>query len=424
MDSPENTRISTAVVLNDYCHVQGGASRVAVDEAVALAARGLRVIFLGASGPVCDQLKNAPVEVVCLEQPELLEVGKNPGVIVQGLYNRQAKRRMEEILRGCDPARTVVHLHGYTKALTTSPVRAAADMGFAVVCTLHDFYTACPNGAFFDFQKRAVCPKRGLSADCIATHCDKRRYAHKLFRVARGAAQRALGHLPQAVKHYITLSDNSVRILRPYLPPEAQFYPLENISEVEKAPPVDVAGKKAIVAVGRLDIEKGVEDLLAAARQTGVPLVFVGDGPLRPLADAAPDCRVTGWVTPRQVMAELEEARCLVFSSLWYETYGLVVAEAAARGIPAIVSTVSAASERVRDGVEGWHVRAGDAGDLARCLMLTRDDAAVRAAGLAAYARFWANPPTRERHVDGLLAVYERILARGALPVQGAAHGG
>lgn len=403
--------LRTVVVLNDYCHVQGGASRVAVDEAVALASQGLDVIFLGAVAPVCDELREAPLRVICLEQPELLNVGKNPGVMLQGLWNTTARQRMAELLRGLDPRTTIVHLHGYTKALTTSPVRAATDMGFAVVCTLHDFYTACPNGAFFDFQQRQACPKRGLSLDCITTNCDKRHFVHKSYRVLRSIAQRALGHLPSAVKHYVTLSEQSVQLLRAYLPADAQFYPLENINEVPQAPPVAVAANKAIVAVGRLDVEKGVETLLAASRLAGVPVTFVGDGPLRPQVDATPQCRATGWVKAAQVMAALEEARCLVFPSLWYETYGLVVTEAAARGVPAIVSSISAASERVTDGVEGWHFPAGDADALAKLLRQAMDNTAVQRAGQAAYDRFWRDPPTRERHSQGLLKIYREILS-------------
>lgn len=401
----------TIVVLNDYCHVQGGASRVAVDEAVALAQQGLEVIFFGAVGPVCDELKQAPLTVICLDQPELLNVGKNPGVMLQGLWNLPAYRRAAALLRTLDPRTTIVHLHGYTKALTTSPVRAAHEAGIAVVCTLHDFYTACPNGAFFDFQRRTACPKRGLSLDCMATNCDKRHYVHKAYRVLRSLAQRHLGGLPGTVRHYITLSENSRRLLTPYLPAAARYYPLENISEAPQLPPVDVAANQAIVAVGRLDVEKGVETLLAAQQQANVPLTFVGDGPLRPLVDAVPNVRVTGWVDAAQVQRELGQARALVFPSLWYETYGLVVAEAAAHGIPTIVSTISAASERVTDGIDGWHMPAGDANALAQILRQLADDALVRRVGQAAYDRFWANPPTRARHVAGLCAIYERVLA-------------
>ena len=109
-------------------------------------------------------------------------------------------------------------------------------------------------------------------------------------------------------------------------------------------------------------------------------------------------------------MAALDEARCLVFPSLWYETYGLVVTEAAARGVPAIVSGISAASERVTDGVEGWHFPAGDVDVLARLLRQAMDNTAVQRAGQAAYDRFWRDPPTRERHCQELLKIYREVL--------------
>jgi glycosyltransferase involved in cell wall biosynthesis len=111
------------------------------------------------------------------------------------------------------------------------------------------------------------------------------------------------------------------------------------------------------------------------------------------------------------VAMELARARCLAFPSLWYETFGLVVDEAAAMGIPAIVSDISAAAERVENGVTGWHMRSGDAGDLAQCLEATRDNARLTAMGQAAYDRFWRNPPTAIRHVEGLMSIYDQVLA-------------
>jgi glycosyltransferase involved in cell wall biosynthesis len=400
------------LILNDYCYVNGGASKVAIDEAVALAGADVRVVFLGAVGPVCPQLANSEVEVACLEQPELLSAGSHPAVLLQGLWNQSAYRRVGELLATLNPADTVVHLHGYTKALTTSPVRAAVKAGFSVVCTLHDFFAACPNGAFFDYVERKPCPRTALSMDCITTNCDKRHYAHKLYRVARGAVQRGPGMLPRGVVDYITLSKGSAEILAPYLPTSAQLHPLENIIETVEAPPVDVKANTAVVAVGRLDVEKGIETLIEAARRTGQELLLVGDGPLRQVAEAYERCRVTGWVTPAEVIEYLKTARCLVFPSIWYETYGLVVSEAAALGVPAIVSDISAAAERVEDGVTGWIMRAGDVDDITRCFQAIKDDKAIGSAGAAAYRRFWSDPPTAVRHAAELRFIYETVLAR------------
>ncbi|MBC7799190.1 MAG: glycosyltransferase [Gemmatimonadaceae bacterium] len=400
----------TVLVLNDFCHVQGGASKVAIDEAVALAQSGARVIFVGAVGPVCDALAAAPLETVCLNQPELLSAGKHPMALLQSMWNQPARRRITALLHGLDPARTIVHLHGYTKALSTSPMLAVRDAGFAAVCTLHDFYTACPNGAFFDYAKQEPCTRRALSASCIAANCDKRAYAHKLFRIVRGVAQRDVARFPTSVRDYITLSDRSASILRDYLPHDAKLHALGNVIDAAPAPAVDAAASSQVVFVGRLDVEKGVVLLAEAAAAIDLPVTFVGDGPLRTQIEATPGMTVTGWLPGSDVKRHLAAARCLVFPSLWYEAYGLVVAEAAAQGVPAIVSDISAAAERVGHGTTGWHFRSGDAQALQDALTRVRDDAAIRAAGSAAYSAFWSDPPTPAAHTAGLLAIYEAIL--------------
>jgi glycosyltransferase involved in cell wall biosynthesis len=401
----------TVVVLNDFAHVQGGASKVAIDEAVSLAEAGLRVIFLGAVGPIGPQLAAAPLETICLEQPQLLDVARNPGVALQSMWNRKAKSRLRALLATLDPRRTIVHLHGYTKALSVSPVAAAQAAGFRVVCTLHDFFAACPNGAFFDYVQMAPCPRVALSVSCVAASCDKRHRLHKLFRVARGVTQRRLGHFPAETGDYITLSDRSANMMRPYLPASAHFHRLDNVIDIARRPAVAAAANQAITCVGRLDEEKGVRLLADAAAASGLKIVFVGDGPLRAELEARAEVTVTGWVTPAEVVARLDQARCLVFPSLWYETFGLVVDEAAARGVPAVVSDISAAAERVRDGLTGWHFRSGDAGSLAAALQKTRIDADVEAAGAAAYAAYWRDPPTRRSHAASLVGIYRTVLA-------------
>ncbi len=402
----------TILVLNDFAYVQGGASKVAIDEAVGLAEAGFRVIFFGPVGPPGPALRAAPLEVICLDQGELQDFKKNPAVAFQGLWNVAAYRRLGEILATLDPARTVIHLHGYTKALTTSPVRMASDRRFRIVCTLHDFFATCPNGALFNYSTEQPCLLRPLSLPCLVTSCDKRRYVHKLYRVARSIVQRRLGHFPAAIHDFITLSQKSAQLLKPFLPADARLYPLDNIIDVAAAPAVPVAGNRKIVAVGRLEAEKGVALLLQAAKASGTGITFIGDGPLRPLVEETPGCSVTGWLPSDAVFAALDAARCVVFPSLWYETFGLVVSEAAARGIPAIVSDVTAAAERVIAGETGWIFRSGDVGDLTRCLVEAGDDDRIARFGDAAYARYWAAPGTSARHVAQLAAIYEQVLAQ------------
>ena len=402
----------SVVILNSFCRVEGGASRVAIDEAVGLARKGLSVTFLSAVGPVCEELTAERLRVVCLGQTHLAADPGNPGVALQGLWNVAAYGAMSEILRELDPRDTIVHLHGFTQGLSSSPVRCALQRGFRVVSTLHEYFTACPNGGFFDYVAESTCHRRPLSLRCIATNCDKRKYVHKAYRVLRSEVQRQLGRLPGGVAHYIALSRRSADVLRPYLPRDARVFFLGNPVEVPRAPPVDVSRNDAVVAIGRLDPEKGVAVLVKAAQLTGTSVLFVGDGPLRRMAEDSGVCRVTGWLAREGVLGQLEVARCLVFPSVWQETFGLAVTEAAARGVPAIVSDATAAVERVEHNVTGWHSRAGDVADLARHLRGIREDQIVSEAGRAAYGNFWRDPPTCEWHTEALLRIYEDVLSR------------
>ncbi len=314
------------------------------------------------------------------------------------------------MLRWHDRQRTVVHLHGYTKSLSTAPAVAARGAGFATVCTLHDFFAACPNGAFYNYRRQEPCTLRALSPACLVTACDKRHALHKAYRTARGALQRSVAGFPGCVSHYIALSSRSAAVLRPYLPSDARLYPLANIIDVKRARPVDTGSNRPLMVVGRLDEEKGVILAALAAAYVGLPIVFVGDGPRRAAIEAT-GARVTGWLTAEDVQRELATARCLLFPSLWYETFGLVVSEAAARGIPAIVSDISAPADRVVDGESGWVFRSGDFEDLRRCLEITRDDTAVRAAGAAAYRDYWNSPSDPQHHVARLLSIYADVVS-------------
>ena len=205
-------------------------------------------------------------------------------------------------------------------------------------------------------------------------------------------------------------STASAEVLAPYLPKTAELHHLENAIDWQRPAPADPARHDTILYIGRLDREKGVLLLADAVERLGMRATFVGEGPLRPQLENRTGINLTGWVERDEVRRHLAEARCVVFPSLWYETYGLVVAEAAAYGVPTIVSDITAAAERVEDGVTGWLFRSGDRDDLIRCLEKTKYDEAIAQAGAAAYAQFWSQPTTSADHAADLLKIYRRIL--------------
>jgi glycosyltransferase involved in cell wall biosynthesis len=402
------------VIANDFAHVNGGTAAVAIDSAIGLARRGHRVSFFSAVGPADARLSEAGVEVVCTGQYEILRDPSRVRAMCQGLWNSAASRALNSHLNGNGREDTVIHLHGWNKALSTSVARAAMSRGCKIVCTLHDYFVACPNGGFFDHSSLRHCHRKPLSFSCIACNCDPRSYSHKLWRVARQVVQEGVGGLPGSVDAFVVLSRLSTNILRPHLPREARIFEVQNPIDVPRQPPVEVEKNRDFVLVGRLSPEKGGALFASAAREAGVPALFVGDGSSREeIASAYPSAIMTGWVPKERVADYFARARGLVFPSLWYEAQPLVLLEAAARGVPAIVSDGCAGAENVEDGVTGLLFRNGDIESLSSALRRMSDDALVQRLGRAAYERFWAAPFTLARHVDGLECVYGELINGG-----------
>ena len=400
------------LVVNDFAYVNGGASQVAIASARGLARSGHRVTFFAAVGAVDPLSLDAGIDTVILGQQESISDPNRLRAATQAIWNSYARHQMRRLLTSLRPADTVVHVHTWVKALSTSVIREAIDRGFLVFCTLHDYFSVCPNGGFFDYQLGKPCGEVALSLSCVLRNCDQRSYPQKLWRVARHVTQRVFGDMPSGIKHFISVSDFSERVLKPYLPAGSSIDRLDNPIDSIMRQPVEVEGNDTFLFVGRLAPEKGVVDLATAVRNTGVRAVFVGDGPeVEKVRTILPNAEITGWLSRDEVFKRFRAARAIVMPSLWYETHGLVISEAAASGVPAIVSDRCAAREVVQDGQTGLWFAGGNINDLGSKIMAISKSGVAGKFGATAFRRYWTNPMTIERHVLQLESIYKRYLS-------------
>jgi glycosyltransferase involved in cell wall biosynthesis len=233
-----------------------------------------------------------------------------------------------------------------------------------------------------------------------------------LWRVARQVVQNRFGGLPREIRDFIVVSPFSEQILVPFLSREPQIYHVQNPVEASYGDPVDVRANSTFVMVGRIAQEKGPQVFAEAAQLADCEAVFIGKGDKwADVLRACPSAKLMGWLTREEVARQLRKARALVFPSLLYETEGLAVVEAAAIGIPAIVSDASAARTSVIDGVTGSWFKTGDARDLAMKIDALRDDELAARMGRAAHERYWKNPRTMDRHIKELEYTYDNVLA-------------
>lgn len=401
------------IVVNDHLYPDGGADVVALSAAEGCARFGMDVtLFVGDALRPDDQTRRR-ARLVTLDQHDLLRNPRPVQAALQGLWNVTAARALRKLLDAHDPRDTVVHLHSWTKSLSSSVVKVAHDAGFPLVCTLHDYFTGCPNGTLYNFVEGRVCHRPPMSASCLLTDCDARSYAHKLYRVARQGIQTQWGGLPGRFRHVIAVSRFSERILKPWMPEDVTVHHVRNPIEVAQGPAADVTQSNGFVLVARLFPPKNQEQFLEACERIGVRGTCVGDGPeLQALKDRYPTGRFTGPLGRADVAREMAAARALVMPSRWYETQGLVCAEAAALGVPSVVYDGCAAVDFVTHEQTGLVVRSGHVDELALALQRLHLDPGLAARlGSNARAEFWADPPTPHAHAQDLMKVYESMLA-------------
>ncbi|MEA2220716.1 MAG: hypothetical protein QOJ35_3342, partial [Solirubrobacteraceae bacterium] len=174
-----------------------------------------------------------------------------------------------------------------------------------------------------------------------------------------------------------------------------------------------------VVFAGRHIPEKRVPALVRAfaalrARAPELRLVIYGDGPERAavlaliaslrLGDVA---RAPGFVDAAELEQALAQALCMVLPSR-REGYGLVVVEAAARGVPSVVvaDPDNAATELVDEGENGFVAASAAPEDLALAILRVRDAGPALRDATAAWFQRNAERLSLQSSLDRVAAAY------------------
>jgi glycosyltransferase involved in cell wall biosynthesis len=398
------------ILVNDFAAINGGQAKVAIDTARLLAGAGIGVTYFAACGPVGPELDAPGIEVVCLDHQDVRFDTNRLRAGAHGLWNAAVAKALRETCARFDPASTVLQCNSYTKALSPAIGPVVTGGPLPHVYMMMEYFLVCPNGGFYDYPRNALCTRRPLGLDCLTTNCDARHPVHKAWRVARQAVLWSAGRLPRGLRDAIYVSETQRRLMEPYLPPGIRLHHVPPPVHLPERPPVKAVENDAFLFVGRFDPEKGGREFAEAARRAGVPAVFVGDGPERAaIAAANPDAEFTGWLSTEEVQAWTARARCFVFPSLWYETFGLVAYDALAIGVPVICGRWNAAAEAVREGENGLLVDTPTVEGFTAALAALKDDAHP------VFARIDpAKLPdiSEAAYLERLLAVYAGILAQ------------
>jgi glycosyltransferase involved in cell wall biosynthesis len=172
--------------------------------------------------------------------------------------------------------------------------------------------------------------------------------------------------------------------------------------------------KTIVLYVGRLSYEKNLGALMAAhaaLRREDVQLVLVGDGPARASLERAVGgerVTLTGYLRGKELARAYASADVFAFPSLT-ETFGQVVQEAMASGLPVVGFAAQGVRDLVRDGATGILAAPGDTAAFTAALSRLVDDETHRRA-LGEQARALAQQRTWDRVMESLVDVYAEII--------------
>lgn len=382
-------------------NVLGGTERVVQTLAESLLARGHQpvVICTGASrGVTLERVGDVPVYSVGLQNvypllpPDKRRAVAKPIWHAVDTLNVGMMNTLGRILDNERPA--VMHTHNLT-GFSAMAWSAAHDRGIPIVHTLHDYYLLCPRSTMF--ANGVNCERQHVT--CTLYSWPRVRlslHVRAVVGVSRFVLDRHLAHGAF---------------------PRAEPFLIGNpcVSAVTSPPLHDATPPRFRIGfLGRLEQEKGVEELLTAAvalPREGWELHIAGRGTngfderLRSRF-VDPRIRFHGFVDRDEFLSRID---VLVVPSLSHETFGLVAIEAFAFGVPVIASRRGGLSEVVTDGVDGALFDPSDPSALRTVLsrfVAEPSRASEMRAACLARARDFSVETITERYE----AVYQRVM--------------
>jgi glycosyltransferase involved in cell wall biosynthesis len=387
-----------AIVHNTYQQPGGEDVAVAAESAL-LKSRGHTVIRYSRSND----------EIAATSAPKRLLMIKDI------IHSDKSKREMLDLLRSERP--DLVHVHNTFMMVSPSIFEACREMGIPAVQTLHNYRLLCSGWSLSrDGEVCEECLQSGLWRG-IWHACYRDSHLMSAAVALMLQVHRTRGTWNRDVDGYVALTNFAREKFIEGGLPASKIRVKPNFLESD---PGERSGSGTFALfVGRLSPEKGAGVLLRAWQKlkTNIPLVIMGDGPLREPLELEAAARnlsnvsFAGWRSRPEILATMKNASVLIAPSLWYEGFPMTIVEAFACGVPVFCSRLGGLQEIVDDGRTGRHFNPGDAQDLAAKLDSSwSHPSQVVAMGRAAREEFKTNY-TAEKNYELMLQIYERTIA-------------
>ncbi|MFF0340516.1 glycosyltransferase [Kribbella sp. NPDC004875] len=331
----------------------------------------------------------------------------------RSVWSFSAERDLTQLLQAQRP--DVVHVHNTFPLFSASVLRAAYRLDLPVVATLHNFRLLCANAVLQRDGRPCESCVGKLPLAAVRHGCYRESRVQTLPLATSIGVHNTLHTWQRSVDTFVVPSEF---VRDRYV--AAGFDPERFVVKPHAVPhsgETRAGAGDGVVFLGRLEEDKGFADLLQAWDSSLGRLVVVGDGALRAAAEerARTDAsvQVLGQLPWADGMEVLRSARVAVVPARSYESFGLVVVEAFAHGVPVVASRLGALAELVDDGETGALTAPGDPEELRKAIGLVADPETSIAFGERA-RQVYLKRFSPERDVQATERIYTDAIARHA----------
>ena len=290
------------------------------------------------------------------------------------VFSIRTYRDIRKLVREFKP--DVAHVHNVFPLISPSAYWALRHEGVPIIQTVHNFRLMCSNGLFF--RAGAICElcKNGQHRNAVRFRC------YRDSRLLSGLYATTLSihrsvRTWRIIDRFVALNSFTAgKLVDSGVARPEQVTVLGNFAtNAQSSGPGAGPREPAVVFLGRLSVEKGVDVLLEAARSTPELTVrILGEGPnepeLRRQAQGLPNVEFLGRIDGRERFEIIRRARAVVIPSISYENFNMVLLEAMSVGTPVIASRLGSLAEILSDGVDSLLFTVGDSLDLAEKLRI------------------------------------------------------
>ena len=301
--------------------------------------------------------------------------------LFSGIWNPFAVRAVKKKLKTFQP--DIVQVQNLYPLISPAIIPAIKKAGIPLVMRCPNYRLFCAGGLFLDKQGTVceVCTSGFRELYGITNNCEKSFFKSSGYALRNFAARRIWG-LYTRVDNYIVQSefqkkkfiangiDGSKISILPGLTPELSN--LSNSSNGTRDIPIYRDSGNYVSFVGRVSVEKGIEEFLAAARTLPeIPFAVVGklESELEYLKQKSPENVLwTGYLKGQDLDNFYASSRMIVVPGKWYEGFPNVITRAMKHAKPVITSRLGAMASIIDHEENGLLVEPGNAGDLAKSI--------------------------------------------------------